>query len=297
MSYIIGWYIFITFLWWPVCWFRWTTSDRSPMERRFQALWLAAAWPVTLVRWLLERYGTPSQGGASQSSAASIGPLPVTSYGYQAPAGATAYGWRCTSDDCGTSEHEPVRRWPHPCGRCGAATEPLLDEPWKHDAEGVMLRHTLSQDADAGGGFYADQLAVWTLKEVLRQRDADQIQRARDDLRAYAAKHAGRPGWNPGNVFFPAIWSELEEGQMEAAADDLLHWLALSTAEDVENDNAERTNCRQAIDMVARFLEAPGGRQHAAAPQVRAHCLRLAEGAYGVLSRDQQQVVSTMSRA
>lgn len=223
-------------------------------------------------------------------------PLPTTSYGYQPPPGATAHGWICTNWDCRVSEHEPVRRWPKPCTRCGSLTDPLFDEPWAHEAEGMELQWLLREHPDRGGGFYNDQWEVWQFKDAVRRSDAAGVDQARGRARSYAADRLADKWWEPGSVFFHFVWIGLEAGDLDGAAEDLIYWISISSADDVENNNTNRTNCRNVIDMAARFQSTPGGSAHRLAPQIRQGCVKLAEGAYPVLNREQQTAVTRMAR-
>jgi len=224
-------------------------------------------------------------------------PLPGTSYGYQPAQGATAHGWVCSNLDCGTAEHEPVRRWPKACSQCGSPTDPLFDEPWKHDAEGIELQWLIRTHPERGGGFHHDQWEVWQFKDAARRGDHAALASARARARTYAAERAKDTWWGPNSIFFYFVWTGLEVGDLNGAADDLCYWISISSSDDVENDNTNRTNCRNLIDMAARFLAAPGGSSHPRAPEIRHGCVKLAEGAFQVLNRDQQNAVTLMARS
>lgn len=224
-------------------------------------------------------------------------PLPPTSYGYSPPPGATTHGWVCTNRDCGRSDHEAVRRWPKPCPHCGAATDPLFDEPWAHEAQGVELQWFIRNDPERGGGFHQTQWEVWQLKDALLRGDQSRASQARARGRAYAQKrHEEDRRWGPGHMLFHFVWYDLEARDLDAAADDLLFWASLSSTEDVENDNTNRTNSRQFVDMTSRFL-ANGGARHPQAPAVKQACLRIAEAAFQILNGEQQNAVRQMARS
>ena len=223
--------------------------------------------------------------------------IPPTSYGYQAPPGATTHGWSCTNRDCSHSEHEPVRRWPHPCSSCGSPTDPLFDEPWAHDGRGVELQYNLANFPDRDGGFSAMEWPTWEYKEATRRGDVQGAQKGRLDARAVEEVRSADSWWNPGFLYFQMVWWELDAGDLDSAAEDLVHWLSITRTDDVENDNTNRTNSRQVIDMSIRFFDAPGGTMHPQAPQIKAAALEVAAAAYSVLSADVQDGVNRLSRS
>jgi hypothetical protein len=224
--------------------------------------------------------------------------LPPTSYGYRPPPDATAHGWICANPECRCSRHETVRRWPRPCDVCGTAADPQLDPPWEHEAAGAELRWRLAQDPDGGGGFYQDQWEVWQFKDAIVRGDAAAISRARARARTYTAnKLATSTWWQPDGVFFYLVWAALEAGDAGGAAGDVVYWLSVSSSADAEDNNSVRTNCRQVIDMAARVLAAPGAASTAQATEIRQGCVKLAEGCYPVLNREQQTAVMQMARS
>jgi len=218
--------------------------------------------------------------------------LPTTSYGYQPPAGATALGSMPRSTDCGFSEHEPVRRWPKSCSRCGSPADPLLNKPWKHDARGVELQWLIRDHPERGGGFNQDQWEVWQFKDSYLRGDIAGANRIRKRNR----KSPPDPMEMPGENYFYFVWNALEAGDLDGAADELCYWMSVSSTEDVENDNTNRTNCRQVVDMTQRFFKAPGGHSHPRAPEIRRSCVKLAEEGFQVLNREQQTAVEQMAR-
>jgi hypothetical protein len=222
--------------------------------------------------------------------------MPVTSYGYQPPPGAVPMRWACLDRDCGVVGDEPPRRWPFPCERCGGQTDPVLAEPWAHEARGVELRYLLAHDVQ-DGGFTEFQLLLWQFKEALRTGDTNAASRARADFRVLDKKRRSESDmWIPGYGYFSLVWDALEAGDLDSAADDLVHWFDVSSSEDVENHNSRRTNCRQAIDSALRFFGKPGGERHPQAAVIRQKCLDLAGGSYEVLSHDLQTGVRRLSR-
>lgn len=223
--------------------------------------------------------------------------LPTTSYGYSPPPNATARGWVCTNYDCARGEPEPVRRWPRPCPDCGSPTDPQFNQPWAHDAEGVELQWILREHPERGGGFYEDQWQVWQFKDALLRGDRARVAELRNAARARAvSRHEQDVWWIPGDVFFHYVWNALDAGDLDGAADDLIFWMSLSSSDDVENNNTNRTNCRQVVDMTTRFLAA-GGAAHPRSPEVKQGCLRLAEGAFPVLLNEQQVAIRQMARS
>jgi len=176
-------------------------------------------------------------------------------------------------------------------------TDPLFDEPWSHQAEGVELQWILTNDPGRGGGFYRDQWETWQFKDATLRGDRPGMAAARARARRYVAERMADTWWSPGNVFFSFVWTALAAGDLDGAADDLVYWLSRSSSEDVENDNARRTNCRQVIDLASRFMATPGGTAHPGGVQVRQGCLKLAEGSYQILNPQQQAAVLAMARA
>lgn len=222
--------------------------------------------------------------------------LPATSYGYVPPREATAHGWHCPGFECGATEHEPVRRWPKPCPQCGSDTDPLFDEPWEHEAEGTRLRWLVLNHPDQGGGFYEDQWHIWQFKDALLQGERQQALVARSAARAHAlARIESDPWWGPGAIYFHLVWYDLKFDHLDWAADDLLAWFAVSSTQDVESNNTNRTNSRQVIDMTGSFLDA-GGASHPRTPEIKAACLAVAESAFPILNRDLQAVVARVAQ-
>jgi hypothetical protein len=224
-------------------------------------------------------------------------PLPLTSYGFQPPPGATAHGWKCTNYDCGRTEYEPVRRWPVCCRSCGSPADPLLDKPWAHEAEGVELNWQVIHHPERGGGTTQERLMCWNLKDALLRRDIPGAQVARATIRRHAGKRALEDlCWSPSYVFCVAVLDAMAVGDMDGAADDLCFWLSISSGDNAEDDNRNRTNSRTAIETSMKFIAAPGGISHRRAPEIRQGCLSLAEGAFTVLNRDQQAAITQMAR-
>ena len=307
MSYMFGWWLFIAFVWSIYCWARYTDRNAAPIERRIHAAMLGLAWPYTLARFAHDRYAdrqAPGRGGTS--SALHPGPsrgrhvldLPATSYDYKPPTGATQHGWKCTDAAvCGRSEHEFVRGWPHRCPDCGSPTDPLLDEPWSHEADGVELQHILRTNQEAYGGFHGDRWPVWLLEDACRRGDGPAIAAARQACQERADRRQVETWWGPGSVYFHVIWTELKFNRLDDAAADLLTWLGRSSSENADTNNTNRTNCRQVIDMSARFLQAPGGASHPTAAEIQRRCVVLATECYKELNTEQQAQVTAMAQS
>jgi hypothetical protein len=217
-----------------------------------------------------------------------------TSYGYDPPPDAGVWGWQCSSRNCGVTEDGvPRGGWPAPCPRCGAPTDPAFEEPWKHDARGVEIRHLLATGVE-DGRFTANQLFIWRNEDALRRGDREEALRVRLEYR-----HAYPPDRDDGPVtgsgYFSFVLASLRAEDLDAAADDLLVWLDRTSGEGVENDGSRRGSYRQAISGAIEFLDAPGAATHPQAPLVRRKCLELAGAAYSELLPQQQDRIMEMS--
>lgn len=222
--------------------------------------------------------------------------LPPTSYGYVPPTEATAQGWKCTKLDCGFSDLQPVQRWPKQCPQCGSATDPIFDQPWEHDAYGVELQWLMRIHSERGGGLYEDQWQIWQIKDALLRGDRNRAAAARVAARERTTQRlTSESWWGPHRIFFEVVWYDLEAGDLDWAADDLIFWFSVSSTEDVENNNTNRTNSRSIIDMTTKFIAA-AGMTHPRTPEIRAVCLKIAEDAYPILNRDQQETVTRIAR-
>lgn len=225
--------------------------------------------------------------------------LPVTSYGYQPPQGATAKGWKCTNiQTCGNGGNVPPRRWPLRCPRCGQPCDPIFDEPWAHPARGMELNWQLRNDPVLGGQIAQQQLMAWNLKDALLRRDARAATAARAVLRDYVSVKQREGGhWDSLSTMWQAIRHALDAGDLDGAADDLCFWLSVSTGKNAENDNEIRTNARTVISSAGDFLNARGGPAHPRAAEIRQGCLRIAEDSFKELNLPQQAVIMRMTRA
>jgi hypothetical protein len=225
--------------------------------------------------------------------------LPVTSYGYRSPQGATAEGWKCTNiQTCGNGGHVPPRRWPARCPRCGQPCDPVFDEPWAHEARGAELNWQLRSDDPVRSRAAQEQLMAWNLKDALLRRDARAIVGARVELHDYVTtKQREGSQWSPLLTTWQAIRHALDAGDLDGAADDLCFWLSVSTGKNAESDFQICLNARSVIGTVGDFFDARGGPAHPRAPEIRQGCLRIAEDSYKELNPPQQAVVTRMTRA
>lgn len=217
-----------------------------------------------------------------------------TSYGYDPPPGAAAWGWTCTSRECGVTEAEvPRGGWPFACPRCGAPTDPAFEEPFKHDARGVEIQHLLAEGVE-DGGFTANELFVWRHADALRRGDAEEARRVRAEFRAARAAEGERGMMRLGYGSFMIVAASRDAGDLDAAADDLIFWLDSSSGEGLEHDGGKRGACRQVVSAALEFLDAPGASRHPQAPAIRKRCLDLADVAYSHLLPQQQDRIIQM---
>jgi hypothetical protein len=233
-------------------------------------------------------------------------PFPTTSYGYTPPSAATAHGWVCANWDCrasvhkndvGVSSREIAKKWPLACAQCGSTADPLFDEPWKHEAEGLELQWILRTRPGETGGFYEGRWMEWQLKDAYLRSDRAAASRLHGEILArIRANQQSNPESQPGSSLFIPIGEAIAAADLDNAADYFAFWFAVSQTDDVENHNGNRTNSRQVVDLASRFLGAPGGGTHPRAAEVRRGCLRIAEGAYQVLLPHQQAAVQQMAR-
>lgn len=88
----------------------------------------------------------------------------------------------------------------------------------------------------------------------------------------------------------------LDAGDLDSAADDLMHWFEVSSSDGVEDDGgSRRNNCGRVIESAIRFLGTPGAERHERAATIRQTCLDFASGAYEVLPRALQSDVMRLS--
>jgi hypothetical protein len=214
--------------------------------------------------------------------------LPDTSYGYSPPSGATAHGWRCANPDCSFAEHEGVRRWPKRCTKCNSIADPLFDEPWKHEARGVELRHKLGQEPSR---YLEEEWMVWQHREALRSGDTVRASVMLDETRAYAERQLLEGGWwRPKDIFHGLVWNSLEAAHLEGAANGLVHWWDLSDSDSLETNHASRINLQTLLNSTMDFMEA-GGASHPLSAEVIGRARALSPDAFFYLSNFQQAVL------
>jgi hypothetical protein len=81
-----------------------------------------------------------------------------------------------------------------------------------------------------------------------------------------AAAGSSAGGWPPSR--WDVVSSAINGGNLDIAAASLLEWCDAAVTDDVEDDNAHRTDCRQLVDRATAFLEAAGGGRHPLADEV-----------------------------
>lgn len=223
----------------------------------------------------------------------------MMSFGYQPPPGAVATGWDCPADGCHAGNEDIVpRRWPFPCPECGTSTNPRLPEPWRHDARGFELRYLLAHAGDDAEHSNTGQLCLWRFEDALRNHDATAAAQVRAEFKALDAQHSSDEWWARTIGYYTFISRALDAGDLDNAADNLMHWFGVSSCEGVEEDGGLRyNNCCRVIESGIRFLDTPGAECHVHAAAIRQRCLDFASSAYEVLPRYLQGDVMRVSRA
>jgi hypothetical protein len=210
-------------------------------------------------------------------------PLPVTSYGYVAPPGATARGWRCPGDDCGTGGETAPRRWPFRCPECGEPVDPEFDEPWAHEARGPWLRRQMEMANQEVRGFWEGELAAWVHRDALRAGDASAARSAQAAAHRLAERTGGE---TTGSLHFHIVDASIRHDRLDDAAVELEFWLTRTRTDGVEESGSRRTNCRGLLGAMVTFLEHPGAAQHPAAPALRGAAAELRDAISEVLTVD-----------
>ena len=226
-------------------------------------------------------------------------PLPQTSYGYRPPREAIAQGWKCSNpNDCGRADSHRIRRWPMRCPGCGWPADPVFAPPWEHDALGVELKWQIGHDTNEYSLLIArERLMAWLLNDARLRGDAAGAAAARTALHRYVDRQVKEgEWWNYSFTLAPAVREGIDAGDLDGAAMDLCFWLSISTGENAAEENEVRANARSVIGSAAAFLSAPGGSAHRHAAEIRAGCLRIAEGAFPELNRELQAAVMRMAR-
>lgn len=204
-------------------------------------------------------------------------PLPATTYGYAPPHEATANGWICSSRNCGRAGDSVPRRWPFACPQCGAPADPRFNEPWAHYAQGPWLQHMIKTDP-YGGSIWQSKLLAWRYKDALQARDSERIHEASRDSRSYVENQlrADR-SFDPGEVLFEIVWSAVEHGQMDVAAQELAFWREHLVTDGIEMTSSLRTACHRLLQCQLQFLEEPLARNQPASSTIRAQALELGD--------------------
>jgi len=98
-----------------------------------------------------------------------------------------------------------------------------------------------------------------------------------------------------GFFFQGLVWNDLEAGDLERAADDLLHWFGLSSTNKYEDNHRNVQDSREITDTTMMVFAAGGG-AHPRMSEIKAACLKVAEGAFPDLISDQQDFVAKLLR-
>lgn len=202
--------------------------------------------------------------------------LPTTSYGYQPPREATAFGWECSDrEGCGGWDGEGelfaknqriMRGWPKQCTRCGKPADPRFNDPWAHEAEGAKLHWRVSHGANHLRGDWE----VWQFRDGVQRGDAVAVAEARARLRQFAAQAQGSEIYD---VFGPIVTYARQAGDLDGAAADLLLWIEHPP----ESQHFQIVNFRVLLDAAYELLRAEGASARPWARDVRARIRRLAE--------------------
>ncbi len=133
--------------------------------------------------------------------------------------------------------------------------------------------------------------------ELRLRGDTAGVAAARTALHRYVGRQVKEgEWWNSSFTLFPAVREGIDAGDFDGAAQDLCFWLSISTGENAAEDNDVRANARSVISSGAEFLSAPGGSASRHAAEIRAGCLRVAEGAFPELNRGLQAAIMRMAR-
>jgi hypothetical protein len=208
--------------------------------------------------------------------------LPRTSYGYLPPPDARAKGWHCAV--CERGDHPAPRRWPHTCEECGTSVDPIMEDPWSHDAEGHRLRHALSNPDRADGGFAEAQYPIWRYKDAKLRGDEQEAASARRDFRRMIVEQGG-----PGPCFahmLGMVWSAIEAGDLDLAGEELLGWHPTVDTDDLHlrSNSMKSTITRSFLNGCISFLECPQSIGHRLEPAIDEAMNDVARRAYDELT-------------
>jgi hypothetical protein len=222
--------------------------------------------------------------------------LPTTSYGFTPPSGAEARNWECINrEECGRVGNGAPTRWPHACDGCGGPTDPVLAEPWAHDARGVEIQYLLASGVE-DGGFTALQWPIWRHKDALIDERHGDAAAARAEYRAIVEQQECDYPGRGSMGYWSLAGDALRAGQPDGAVEILDPWLRQTRTEEVESDSTQRANACRAVDAALDFLESPAGEPHPATEVIRQRCLSLAAEIHPVLSADLQARILRQSR-
>ncbi|WP_448619529.1 hypothetical protein [Geodermatophilus sp. URMC 65] len=162
-----------------------------------------------------------------------------------------------------------------------------MDEPWAHDAEPLRLQWEMARARPGAREFHQSQLLIWHYKDALRRGDSQAAARAQQAVRAFVEQQSAASRYFiPGNVHLLVVWQALDHDRLDDAAGELTYWLTHIRTDDVEDDNAQRTNARQLLSCQLRFLKHPASGQHPSTPAIKSAARRLADKIEQVLTAD-----------
>lgn len=184
------------------------------------------------------------------------------------------------------------------CPGCGWPADPVFAPPWEHDALGVELKWQIGHDTNEYSLLIArERLMAWLLNDARLRGDAAGVTAARTALHRYVGRQVREgKGWHSSFILAPAVREGIDAGDFDGTAQDLCFWLSVSTGENAAEEHEVRANAQLVIRSAANFLGAPGGSASRHATEIRAGCLRIAEGAFPELSRELQAVIMRMAR-
>jgi len=199
--------------------------------------------------------------------------LPTTSYGYTPPPGATASGWVCYNDGCGTGDMPAPKRWPMQCPLCGGPADPEFDQPWRDESEGPRLRALIAHDGDAYG-IYTGSLYGWQFGQALRKSVPAARQAVTEALawrqRFNAAKGVERD--DPRSLMFWYAWNNGHVALAGELLGGLLSELDYEAVDYTDIDESWASSKRGTylgiVNMATTLLETPEARALPQAPAI-----------------------------